>query len=152
MKKIPAILAILLVGAGVVECFAQDPFIGRTFSRSGHLWGMEPVGVLPVSMTSGVIPLCDTITGGNTTSGGGVFPKPPGIHVSGLSRFIFVVTITSAPTAGSGQQVNVDLDRSCDLGQTWGWVSEVQADSFTELTGTWYCPSSTMVSYSAPNS
>jgi hypothetical protein len=56
---------------------------------------------------------------GNSTGGGFTVLDPIGaqIHIGG--RAVFVLKVTGAPSGGSGQLLYVNLQSSCDDGQTW---------------------------------
>jgi hypothetical protein len=82
------------------------------------------------------IPLCESITFDNvlvlTTA-----PNPLGVQVRPATSLIGVVKVTSVPTGGSGQSLNVFLEQSCDGGQSW---SSLVGTPYITSTGTFYAP------------
>jgi len=67
-----------------------------------------------------------------------VAPNALGTQVRLGPRSVNVLKITSAPTGGSGQTLDVYFQRSADHGQTWGDFAEIHATG----TGTFYIPTS----------
>ena len=92
--------------------------------------------------TSHLIPLCSPILVSTGSSSGTsfTFPNPQGTMVTVGSHPVFVIKVTAAPSGGSGQTLQLDIQHSCDDGQTF-------SDYATKLitgTGTFYIPVSTV--------
>lgn len=68
-------------------------------------------------------------------------PNPLGTQVRLGSRSVLVLKITSAPTGGSGQTLDVYFQYSADDRQTWNDFAEVHATG----AGTYYIPVSAII-------
>ncbi len=83
---------------------------------------------------SNLMELVPPITTGAAQTG--IAPLPLGKPVKAFQRLLGLTKVTSAPTGGSGQLLDVYYQYSADDGMTWQDFAHLQVS----LTGTWFIP------------